>query len=282
MITAIIPILLSILVSIALSWVYFLRVAIKRPPIGVMNLWDVAFVIAGILIIPYLYLHLPLWIVTALLALLTASIIYFVLEPVVRVKIALWLLALSLTLAVIATAVTFGANSRAFYVINNLVLVLIVIGVSNIWVQSGMRARDATVLAIFLMIYDFIFTSLLPVTNDLFVSLSALPFAPMFVWSFRDEGQWLAIGLGDVLLVSVFPFVLDKAFGRSAGWMAAIVAMGIIVILLVSPNIGLLRETIPVMVVIGPLMFLQYSFWHRQLGAERTMRQYLQSTKPDH
>jgi hypothetical protein len=277
MFTGPIPILLSVLASLALSSGYFLRVVIKRPPIGVMNLWDVAFVIAGILIIPYLYLHLPLWIVTALLALLTASIIYFVLEPVVRLNVALWLLTLSLTLADIVTAVTFGANSRLFYVINNLVLVLIVIGVSNIWGQSGMKARDATVLAVFLMVYDFIFTSLLPVTNDLFVSLSGIPFTPMFVWSFRGEGQWLAIGLGDVLLVTVFPLAMHKAFGRSAGWMAAIVAMGIIVVLLVFPNIGLLRETFPVMVVLGPVMMAQYTFWIRRRGTERTMWEFSQA-----
>ena len=38
-----------------------------------------------------------------------------------------------------------------------------------------------------------------------------------------------------------------------------------------------LEETFPVMVVLGPLMVVQYAFWRWKRGAERTTRQYLQA-----
>jgi len=38
---------------------------------------------------------------------------------------------------------------------------------------------------------------------------------------------------------------------------------------------GLVRATFPVMVVLGPLMVLQYGYYRRQRGLERTTWQYL-------
>jgi hypothetical protein len=41
--------------------------------------------------------------------------------------------------------------------------------------------------------------------------------------------------------------------------------------------LSLLRQGLfPVMVVLGPLMLLQYLYWRRRRGQERTMWQYLQ------
>src|SRR5688572_21760006 len=108
-------ILLNVVASLGLSQIYFLHVEIKRAPIGVMNLWDVTFMMVSILIIPYLYLLLPFWTVSAILGLETAAFIYFVFEPIVRAKTALWLLALVPTLADIAAASEFGVHNRIFY-----------------------------------------------------------------------------------------------------------------------------------------------------------------------
>ncbi len=279
MITGIIPILLSILASLALSWGYFLRAAIKRPPIGVMNLWDVTFMMASILIVPYLYLLLPLWVVTALLALATASVIYFVLEPVVRAKIILWLLTLGLILADIATVISFGTHSRIFHIINNLILVLVIIGVSNVWAQNGMKARDAAVLGVALIVYDWLFTSVLPFMSNLFDQVADFPFAPLVAWPIGSDDQLLAIGLGDLLLATVFPLIMRKAYGQRAGLIALLVAFSALITVLALPVMGHLQGIFPVMVVLGSSMLLQYLYWHRQLGAELTMWQYLRLTK---
>lgn len=275
MIAAAFVILLCAFAALLLSWFYFRRVAIARPPIGVTNAWDIAFLMAGILIIPYLYLLLPLWLVTAVLCLQTASLIYFLAEPLVRARLVLWLLAIVPVAADVAAAALYGVRSNIFYAVNNLVLVLVVAGVSNIWAQGGMKARHAAVLAAYLALYDLIFTALLPVTNDLFARLAGLPFAPLFAWSVGMEGQWLALGLGDVLLAAVFPLVMHKAFGRRAGILAALLALAVICLLLAIPLAGLPLATFPVMVVLGPVMIAEYLFWLRRRRVERTTVEYL-------
>lgn len=278
MIAAAVVILLSALAAICLSWFYFRHATIARPPIGVTNAWDITFLMAGILIIPYLYLLLPLWLVTAVLCLETGSLIYFIGEPLVQARPVLWLLAITLVAADVAAAVMYGVHSSVFYVVNNLVLVLVVVGCSNIWAQGGMQARHAAVLAGYLAVYDLIFTTLLPVTDNLFARLAGLPFAPLFAWSAGAQGQWLALGLGDVLLAAVFPLVMHKAFGRRAGIMAMLVALAVICLLLVLPLAGLPLATFPVMVVLGPLMIAEYIYWIRRCQAERTTVEYVTAT----
>ena len=63
-----------VLAGMLLSMVYFRRCTISHPPIGVINLWDVAFLLAAIVVVPYLYLGLPAWLATAALGLLLAGI----------------------------------------------------------------------------------------------------------------------------------------------------------------------------------------------------------------
>ena len=43
-----------------LSWAYFRRYQLSRPPIGVFGLGDVVVMLAAIILIPFLYLALPL------------------------------------------------------------------------------------------------------------------------------------------------------------------------------------------------------------------------------
>lgn len=75
-----------------------------------------------------------------------------------------------------------------------------------------------------------------------------------------------------MLLATVFPLVMRKAFGCSAGMIALALALAAIGTLLALP----LQGAFPVMVVLGPLMMLQYLFWCRRCGRERTTWQYLQ------
>jgi hypothetical protein len=66
--------------------------------------------------------------------------------------------------------------------------------------------------------------------------------------------------------------VMRKAFGRPAGITAMVLALAAIGTLLALP----LQEVFPVMVVLGPLMVLQYLYWRRRHGPERSTWQYLQ------
>jgi hypothetical protein len=272
---AILMIFMHIVAALGLGWLYFRRYTIQRPPIGVFNLWDVAWMLGGIILIPYLYLLLPSGVVAGLLGLGALGILYFLLEPVLRIRPFIWPVVVIALGADIGSALWFGGQSAAFFAVNNIVQLLVTVGVANTWAQSGMKARDVAILGGFLVLYDFLFTSVLPLMTDLFNRLAGLPFAPLVAWPTEAgvTGQWLAIGLGDLLLATVFPLVLRKAYGRQAG-LAALLLTGIaLASVLALP----LQTAFPVMVVLGPLMILQYLYWRRRCGPERTTCQYLQA-----
>ena len=252
------------------SWAYFRRYQISRPPIGVFNLVDIALMMLLIILVPLLYLALPLWLAATLLLLVALSILYFFWEPVLHARWAVWLAALGLLAVDSAAAFLFGTSQNAFFAINDALLLLLVVGATNLWVQSGMKARDAALLGVFLASYDFIATARLPLMGDLVTRLSGLPLAPLVAWS-SEHTLW-GIGLGDLLLASVFPLVMRKAFGRPAGLAALLLALAAIGTLLALP----LQGYFPVMVVLGPLMVLQYLYWRKLRGRERTTWQYLQ------
>ena len=276
MLTAIMVVFLHAAGGILLGWGYFRRYAITRPPIGVFNLGDIAVMIAGIILVPVLYLALPLWLVVGLLALGAASVVYFAWEPVVRSRPLVWLITLGLVAGDVTAGLHWGVMSSGSLLLNNGVQVIMVVGITNLWAQSGMKARDVALLGAALMVYDFVATTLLGHMDQLFGRLAGLPLMPAFVWQVGD-GRWLGLGLGDVLLAAVFPLVLRKAFGHKAGLVALGMALAVLAVLLLAPLVGLLTGTFPVMVVLGPLMVLQYAYWHRRHGPERTTWQYLQA-----
>src|SRR5215217_5316579 len=129
--------------AVLFSWLYFGRYKITRPPIGVFNLKDIAFMIGGIILVPYLYLLLPIWLVAALLVVSTLSVNYFLWEPVLRSRLLVWVASLVFVGADIWVSAQFGTVSNQFFVVNDVVLLVMVVGLTNLWAQSGMKARDA-------------------------------------------------------------------------------------------------------------------------------------------
>jgi hypothetical protein len=274
MTVAILMIFIHVVVALNLGWLYFGRYAIQRPPLGVFNLWDVAWMLGGIILIPYLYLFLPVGGVAGLLGLGALGILYFTLEPVLRSRWVIWPVIGIVLGADIGSALWFGEQSAVFFAVNNIVQLLAAVGIANTWAQSGMKARDAAILGGLLVLYDVLFTSVLPLMTDLFERFGSLPFAPMVAWptDATVTGQWLAIGLGDLLLATVFPLAMRKAYGRQAGLTALVLAGAALASVLALP----LKSAFPVMVVLGPLMGLQYLYWRRRWGPERTTWQYRQ------
>jgi hypothetical protein len=275
MILASFVVLFHVAAAVIIAWLYFRRYVMTRPPVGVFNLGDIAVMIGMVVLVPFLYLWLPLWTVAGLLVLASTSLLYFTWEPVLRSALSIWLVTILLAGADLLTALLPGSRPAWFFAVNNIVLVISVIGVTNLWAQSGMKARDAAILGTALAIYDLIATSLLPLMNDLFTRLEGLPFVPELAWPVNAAGDWLGIGLGDLVLAAVFPLVMRKAFGRMAGVAAMLVGLGAIGLLIVSVLFGFVK-IFPVMVVLGPLMVLQYAYW-RQRRQERTTWQYLQA-----
>src|SRR6266487_233055 len=121
MTVALLVILSHTAAAIVLSWGYFRRYTITRPPIGVFNLWDIAIMIGGIVLVPYLYLALPYWLVAGLLTLGVLSALYFLWEPVLRSAWAVWLATLVLAAIDIGTMLRYGGTSTPFFVANDLV-----------------------------------------------------------------------------------------------------------------------------------------------------------------
>ncbi len=255
--------------TLMVSWAYFRRYRVSRPPIGVFNLQDITVMIPLLILVPVLYLLLPLWLTAALWLLVTLSLLAFTWEPLVRAHWATWLLAVTLLLVDSGAAFFWGTRHNAFFAINNTVLLVLVVGMTNLWAQSGMKARDTALLGILLAVYDFISTAQLPLMDDLLARLSALPLAPLMAWS--SDHTLPSLGLGDLLLAGVFPLVMRKAFGRPAGLVALGLTLATIGTLLALPVQG----EFPLMVVLGPLMGLQYLLWRRRRGQERTTWHYL-------
>src|SRR5262249_18848847 len=158
---------------------------------------DVAALLVGIVVVPYLYLGLPTWLVVTLLGLGMAGILDLVAEPILPA----WprrLIVGALVASDVATQIVGGGSTVAALFTNDLVLVAVAVGVVNLWAQSGLRARDAAALAGGLAVYDLVFTSLLQTTSSLFSRLSGHPFAPMLMWPDGARGGWVALGLGDL------------------------------------------------------------------------------------
>jgi hypothetical protein len=183
------------------------------------------------------------------------------------------LVALALLGADLSAALRFGALAKPFLAINNVVLLAVVVGITNLWAQGGMKARDAAALGGLLALYDVVATSLLPLTDDLFGRLVGLPLAPLVAWPL-DDGRWLGLGLGDLLLATLFPIVTRKAFGPAAALTAQALAVILFATLLALVGSGAVQATIPVMIVLGPLILLHYALCRRWHGAERTTWEY--------
>jgi hypothetical protein len=274
MIVALVVVAGHVVAALLLAWGYFRRYTVARPPVGVFNLWDVAVMMGGILLVPYLYFLLPIWLVAGLLALGVLNVLYVALEPVLRARAAVWAATLALVAGAAGAARWAGAMGAPYFAANNIVLVAAIIGITNLWAQSGMRARDAALLGGALAVYDVIVTWQLGQSADLFGRLFGLPFAPILAWPAGAGSLWLGLGMGDMLLAAVFPLVMRKAFGRDAGAASLVGSLGLIVVLLAVVASGQLRALFPVMVALGPLMLLQYAYWRRRRGPERTMWQY--------
>jgi hypothetical protein len=262
--------------AVLLAWTYFRHVRMARPPLGVIDGRDVLIIMVAIVLVPYVYLALPLWLVGLMLGALTVGLLYVTLEPLALPGWGAWLGALGLAAADLAAWLRFGSDGVPFALVNDAVLTMAVMGVANLWAQGGMKARDAALLGGLLAVYDFVFTARLPLMNDLLARLATLPFAPQVIWP-TGPGEWVGLGLGDLLMAAMFPLVMRKAFSRSAGWAAAGISVGVVVVLFGLASLGTLTGAFPMMVVLGPCMVVQYALWIRRHGQERTTWQYLRA-----
>lgn len=261
------------LVAIGASWGYFRTWSMIRPPLGTVDLGDITMTLLFVMVLPVLYLWLPGPLVVTMLALTGLSILWFVAEPVLPAAWARWGVAGGLVLGDLLLARQ-GTGETAFLLLNDAVILVMVVGVSNVWAQGGLRSRDLAIFAGAIAVYDLVATGVFPLTADMIERLAGFPFLPMVAWP-SASGQWVGIGMGDLLMAAVGPLVIRKAYGRTAGLAAMVIALGAIAGVLLIGRWGALPDVFPTMIVLGPLMVAQSCWLARRCGGERTYARYL-------
>ncbi len=282
-VTLFLVILIGVTLICAGALAYFRHVRMERPPVGTFNARDVVILLVIIGVLPFVYGWLPDVVVTCILAVTFASALYIgyahVLGPV-----ATWL----------GIGVLFGFNIWSshyimgtiagwdwWYTQQSIVVLLGAIAVCNLYVQGGMKLRHVAWLSLGLACYDIIFASYYPLTGRLLARYITHPLTPVIGMRFGKVDY--ALGLGDLLVYSLFFVTAYKAYGKRA----ATIAAGVIVVfggfatayisLLFNFTNANLDELIPAQSLFGPAAFLTYLWMKRRYGRERTMAEYLAS-----
>ncbi|HEX2744033.1 MAG TPA: hypothetical protein VHN16_06460 [Streptosporangiaceae bacterium] len=262
---------------------YFRRVRMDRPPVGTFNARDVVILLIFIGILPFVYGWLPDPLVTCLLAVTFASALYIGYRPLLG-SLGIWL----------GIGLLFGFNIwsshhvmgtipgwQLWYSEQSIMVGLSAIAVCNLYLQGGMKLRHVAWLSLGLAGYDILFASYYPLTGRLIARYITHPLTPVVGMRFGEVDY--AVGLGDLLVYSLFFVAAYKAYGAQAAKIAAavIVVMGgfatAFIPFLFNLSNANLDILIPAQSLFGPVAFLTYLWMKRHYGRERTMAEYLAS-----
>lgn len=262
---------------------YFRRVRMERPAIGTFNARDVVILLVFIGVLPFVYGWLPVPLVTCLLVLTFASALHIGYRPLLG-PVGIWL----------GIGVLFGFNIwssnhimgtlpgwQVWFVEQGVLVVLAAIAVCNLYLQGGMKLRHVAWLALALAGYDVLFAAYYPLTGRLIARYLTHPLTPLL--GIRLGYFDYAIGLGDLLVYSLFFVAAYKAYGPRAAKVAAavIVVMGgfatAFVPFLFNFTNSNLDVLVPAQSLFGPAAFVTYLWMKRHYGRERTMVEYLAS-----
>lgn len=206
--------LVGALASATCALLYFQRIRLERPPIGVFKPRDIAVLFFFIVTLPVLYLILPNVGLTAFLIVTFISALYIVLRPRIRTRY-LWPIILSLVIGdIIVTESMLGTRLgwQVYWIINSTIVLFAAVGVSNLYVQGGMHLRHIAWFTLLLAVYDFLFSVVIPLSPMLADRFQAQPLDPSIGFTL---GTYSAnIGLGDLLVYSLFTIAAYKGFGR--------------------------------------------------------------------
>jgi len=265
------------------AWFYLRRVRIERPAIGKFNGRDVVILFVFLAILPAIYLVLPQWAVTSLLALTfmaSLSIGFGQVFGLTRVWLGIGIL-LGANIYIGLNLLGTVPGWQVFWAETSLVVCLGAISVANLYVQGGMQLRHVAYFALGLAVYDVLFTIVWPVSNYLVREFVGHPLFPAI--GMRVGFDEAIIGLGDLLVYSLFTTAAVKAYGKVAARIALvfILIFGAALPALSSLMINYIDAradiVIPAQTWFGPAAFLLYLWLRRRYGRERTMREFLAS-----
>lgn len=265
------------------AWYYLRRVRIERPAIGRFNGRDVLILFVFLAALPAIYLALPQWGITSLLALTfmaSMSIGFAHVFGMTRTWIAIGLL--------IGANIYIGLNMlgtvigwQVFWAETSVITWLAAISVSNLYVQGGMQLRHVAYFTLGLAVYDVVFTIVWPISNYLIREFVGHPLFPAI--GMRVGFDEAIIGLGDLLVYALFTTACVKAYGKVAARMAVVLivifgaALPAMSSLLINYIDARADIVIPAQTWFGPAAFVFYLWLRRRYGRERTMKEFLAS-----
>jgi hypothetical protein len=251
------------------GWWIFQHVRLPKPDLGVFSLGDIGLMLVAIAAVPPLYLAIPAPVIAGILLMAVGNSLHTLFSAILRSHRAVWSITVMVLAADVASA-WLGPHGPVFAVINDVLLVAFTGTVAALWVQSGLRARDAAILTAGVAAYDLITTGYLPLTDNLIARLADIPVAPVVRWG------PVSIGLGDLLILTLVPVVYRKAFGDTAGLTALTTGiLGIVAALA-------LRANGPLIAGLGPALIAQYIGWRHWHGPEQTTWQFLRKFSSQH
>jgi hypothetical protein len=269
----------SITVSLGALW-YFRRVRMERPPIGTFNGRDVVILMVFVSTLPFLYAILPNFFITCLLVVTFTSSLYIGYRQLLGTA-GVWLgigLLIGLNIWTSHNLIGTVPGWQLWWAELSVLVGLGAVAISNLYVQGGMKLRFVAWLALGLGIYDLIFATILPLTDRLVASYLSHPLDPLLGMRFGIDN--FGLGLGDVLIFSMFLIASYKAYGPPAARIAfaMIVLVGGVVTSFVPFLLNFLDAQLDLLVpaqsFFGPAAFLCYLWMKRRYGRERTMAEY--------
>lgn len=269
------------LVTCGLSLLYFRRVRVERPAIGTFNGRDFVILFGFIIGLPLLYLAVPLIVVLVLFGITFTAALVIGLRPVLGPSMSWLVVGLLIGLDVWTGRTLLGTiwGWQVFWVVNAVMVIGAAVSVSNLYAQGGMKLKHMVVFTLILAVYDVVFSLIWPVTNFLSQRIIGYPLNPSvgFRWGIFNS----TIGIGDLLVYSLFVILSFKAYGPRAARvaMSAVVVFGMIVPPLTPIAFRFLIDArtdilIPAQTVFGPAAFLIYLWFTHRYGRERTMKEY--------
>ncbi|MFP5282249.1 MAG: hypothetical protein ACLGIF_02220 [Actinomycetes bacterium] len=269
------------LLACSLALLYVRGVRLERPAIGTFNRRDIVMLFVFIVGLPLLYLVLPLEPLIVFLGITFVSALAIGLRPLLTPTLT-WLgvgLVVGLNIWMARTLLGTVTGWQLFWLENSALVIAAAVMVANLYVQGGMRLQHVAWFGLILAVYDALFTFIWPVTSILTQRFLESPLDPAI--GFRLGIFNAALGLGDLLVYSMFVIAVYKAYGR----VTLRLALGVTVVFgAVTPALAPLVFSalidartdlvVPAQVAFGPAAFVSYLWLRRRFGRERTMAEF--------
>ncbi|MFN2503245.1 MAG: hypothetical protein ABR540_03250 [Acidimicrobiales bacterium] len=267
----VIVVFVGAMATAGVALLYFRRVRLERPAIGTFNTRDLVVLFGFIIVLPVFYLILPSPVLTGFLVLTFASAMSITLRPLLAARYRRLLIPVLIAADIIVTYTLIGTSGglALYWVLTSTVVLVAAVGISNLYVQGGLRLRQVAWFALFLAGYDAFFSMVIPLTPQLAAAFEGRPLNASIGFAFNG---WNAnIGLGDLLIYGLFTTAAYKAFGRRGG-VGALFTVGVFGALMpaLAPvitshfNIGGSGIVVPAQVFFGPAAIAASAWLHRK------------------